>query len=569
MDHLEPFSPGESDQAWRIYGFDRARTRAPPLNRSGAKPRPTSRSRILIADANADLRLYLGSLIGREHDVTVVNDGEEALCAICVQHPDLVIADVTIPGLGGYELVSRLRAEPSTASIPIILLSARVDEDARIEGLVYGADDYIVKPFSVRELRARINTHLALSNARRAVERLLRQSNRELERKVEERSAALRESEERNAYLLTLSDALRPLRDAGAIQEEATRLLRDKLDAGWCYYTEFESTGTVITAVRGSTRRGQAVLVERGARLPAEHLGELRAGRAIVVSDVFGAETLHGPTINFYIAAGARAVLAVPLVKARVLIAALIAADSMVRPWTQTALNLIGETAERTWAAVERARAEAHQSVLLAELQHRVRNMMALIRSVTVRTGQRARTVAEYSELLSGRLLTLSRVQTLLTRAADSWVNIADIVRDEVSGHEDQYRITGPDVRISPKATEVVMLVLHELVTNAIKHGALSVPSGRVEVKWWRFERAGIGWLGLDWIESNGPALPQDAPGRHRGFGSELIEELIPYELGGIGRLTLAPGGARCRLELPLKEGASLLKTDPPPPSIA
>jgi len=255
----------------------------------------------------------------------------------------------------------------------------------------------------------------------------------------------------------------------------------------------------------------------------------------------------------------------VPLVKDGLLIAALIAADAMVRPWTRTAINLIGETAERTWAAVERARAETHQSVLLAELQHRVRNMMALIRAVTVRTGQRARTVAEYSELLSGRLLTLARAQTLLTHTADSWVNIADIVRDEVSGHDDQYRITGPDVRVSSKATEVVALVLHELVTNAIKHGALSVASGRVEVQWARFDRAGAAWLGLDWVESAGPAVPQHTGPVHRGFGSELIEELLPYELGGIGRLTLAPGGARCRLELPLQSGTSILETDAPP----
>lgn len=538
-----------------------------PLSGSCATtPRPTSRSRILVADAHTDLRLYLGSLIGREHDVIVVNDGEEALAAIGVQPPDLVIADVTIPNLGGYELVSRLRAEPSTASVPIILLSGTVDEDARIEGLVYGADDYIVKPFSVRELRARINTHLALSNARRSVERLLLQSNRELERKVEERSAALRESEERKAYLLALSDALRPLKDAAAIQEEATRLLRAKLGAGWCYYAEFESTGTVVTAVRGCARPGSVTLVERGSRLPSEQVRDLRAGHTIVVSDIFGAETLHGPTINYYITAGARAVLAVPLVKEGVLIAALIAADTMVRPWTETALNLIGETAERTWAAVERARAEAHQSVLLAELQHRVRNIMALIRSVTIRTGQRARTVAEFSELLSGRLLTLSRVQTLLTRAADSWVSIADIVRDEVSGHEEQYQISGPETRISPKATEVLTLVVHELVTNAIKHGALSGATGRVEVRWAMFERNGAAWLGLDWIESGGPHLAShEVRARHRGFGSELIEELIPYELGGHGELTLSPAGARCRLELPLQNGNSILGTDAPP----
>ena len=210
-----------------------------------------------------------------------------------------------------------------------------------------------------------------------------------------------------------------------------------------------------------------------------------------------------------------------------------------------------------------------HQGVLLAELQHRVRNIMAIIRSITARTGERARDVEEYRSLMAGRLLALARVQALLTRAANVSVGIRGIVQDEVSAqaqHEGQYVLDGPDVTISPKAAEVLTLAVHELATNALKYGALSVPDGKVTVSWHVFEKRGVPWLMFDWSEDGAPERPQpaaDVP-RRTGFGSELIEGRVPYELGGKGKITIEPGGAHCHLEFPLKEGASVLETGAP-----
>lgn len=210
-----------------------------------------------------------------------------------------------------------------------------------------------------------------------------------------------------------------------------------------------------------------------------------------------------------------------------------------------------------------------HQTVLLLELQHRVRNIMAVIRSITSRTGQRAASVKEYASLMAGRLMALARVQALLTRAANVGVGIGSIVRDEVSAqatHEGQYVIDGPDIELSPKAAEVLTLAIHELATNAVKYGALSVPDGVVTVRWETFEKRERTWLALDWTEEGAPERPpptEDRP-RRRGFGSELIEGRIPYELGGRGKVLIEPGGARCHLEFPLKEGASVLETGAP-----
>ena len=210
-----------------------------------------------------------------------------------------------------------------------------------------------------------------------------------------------------------------------------------------------------------------------------------------------------------------------------------------------------------------------HQGVLLAELQHRVRNIMAQIRSITARTGERAESVVDYADLMAGRLMTLARVQALLTREANVGARIVDIVHDELAAqaaHAQQYTLDGPGLVLAPKAAELLTLAVHELTTNALKYGGLSVPEGRVTVRWGTDYRCGTPWLGLDWLEEGAPDRPppNPSPPRWRGFGSELIEGRIPYELGGRGELSIGPGGARCRLEFPLQSGPSVLETDAP-----
>src|SRR4029453_3251717 len=125
-----------------------------------------SRRHILLADDNADLRAYVSRLLRPTYDVTAVADGEQALRAVLKLRPDLVLADIMMPKLDGIELVRALRAEPEVASVPVVLLSAWAGEEAKIEGLDTGADDYLVKPFSSRELLARIRSQLTLAQAR-------------------------------------------------------------------------------------------------------------------------------------------------------------------------------------------------------------------------------------------------------------------------------------------------------------------------------------------------------------------------------------------------------------------
>ena len=125
------------------------------------------RPRILLADDNADMRGYVSRLLSERYDVTAVADGMSALAAARRQPPDLVISDVMMPVVDGFGVLRELREDPATASVPVIFLSARAGEESRVEGLAAGADDYLVKPFSARELLARVSAHLELARVRR------------------------------------------------------------------------------------------------------------------------------------------------------------------------------------------------------------------------------------------------------------------------------------------------------------------------------------------------------------------------------------------------------------------
>lgn len=221
----------------------------------------------------------------------------------------------------------------------------------------------------------------------------------------------------------------------------------------------------------------------------------------------------------------------------------------------------IAEDVTETKMAVE------HQGVLLHELQHRVRNIMAVIRSMAVRSADGAADVEDYKTSLAGRLLALARVQTLLTRQANAGGWMRDILESEIGAQahsENQYELTGPDIMLSPKAVEVLTLAFHELSTNALKYGALSVSRGKVTVTWTLFEKREKTWIAIDWVEEGAPSR---APPTRRGFGSELIEARIPYELRGTGKTTIEPEGARCHIEFPLREAESILETDAPVPT--
>jgi PAS domain S-box-containing protein len=137
-------------------------------------PSDGDRPLVLVADDNADMRQYLVRLLAERYEVRAAADGEAALAAARERPPDLVLTDVMMPRLDGFGLLCELRADPRTRNAPVIMLSARAGEESRVEGMGAGADDYLVKPFSARELLARVGAHLQMARMRREAEAQVR-----------------------------------------------------------------------------------------------------------------------------------------------------------------------------------------------------------------------------------------------------------------------------------------------------------------------------------------------------------------------------------------------------------
>jgi len=199
---------------------------------------------------------------------------------------------------------------------------------------------------------------------------------------------------------------------------------------------------------------------------------------------------------------------------------------------------------------------ESRLRTLLAELQHRVRNTLAVVKSITQRTAESSESVDEMAAHLTGRLEAFARVQSAVTRNPEAGINLKSLVQDELLVHAaregDGISITGPEIALKPKAAESMSLALHELTTNAVKHGALANNNGgRIAIKWHVDGKAKSDNLGFEWLEHSGNG-PIPEPTRH-GFGMELLTRFLPYDLGAKTSIEFRDDGLTFALQLPLE----------------
>jgi two-component sensor histidine kinase len=196
----------------------------------------------------------------------------------------------------------------------------------------------------------------------------------------------------------------------------------------------------------------------------------------------------------------------------------------------------------------ERKRAEEHQKVLMAELDHRVKNVLARVVAAAEYTRRDGGLNDEFIRSFNGRIQSMAAAHTLLSQAGWHGADLATLVRDQLAPYttDTNMSIAGPDIIVGAQATQSLSMVLHELVTNAAKYGALSIPGGRVSVSW---EHAGTKLIFV-WRELDGPAV---AAAIQSGYGTDLIRDLIPHELGGMVDLTFPVEGLNCRIEIPIK----------------
>ncbi|WP_428487019.1 HWE histidine kinase domain-containing protein [Rhodopila sp.] len=201
-------------------------------------------------------------------------------------------------------------------------------------------------------------------------------------------------------------------------------------------------------------------------------------------------------------------------------------------------------------------REEEQRSLLLAELNHRVKNTLAIVQSLVTQSARGSESATVLRETLETRLDALATLYDLLTREAWRSAGLADAVRATLAPYDDsveRVKVHGPELRLMPNAALVLSMALHELATNAAKYGALSVANGQVEVSWRRLDRSpeapGGGVLDLFWRERGGPPVTSSP---RRGFGSSLIESSVTYQLGGDVRMAFEAEGLECRFLLPL-----------------
>jgi two-component system, chemotaxis family, CheB/CheR fusion protein len=229
--------------------------------------------------------------------------------------------------------------------------------------------------------------------------------------------------------------------------------------------------------------------------------------------------------------------------------------------------GLRGENARLKAALAE---AERRNTLLRAELRHQVRNALAIVESVVRRTARTSDTLEYYTTHLEGRLAAIRRSQRMASLSAgEGGIGLEFLLAEELlvhGAHEgQQISLSGPAVQLRGEAAASLGLAFHELAVYSLTYGALSSPDGRIAITWGLEpgdsgrEPAG-GFLRLDWVETGGLA-PADRPKRE-GFGTELIERMLAYQLGGEASLNFAPRGLHCTISLRLTEH---LRVEPSP----
>lgn len=207
-----------------------------------------------------------------------------------------------------------------------------------------------------------------------------------------------------------------------------------------------------------------------------------------------------------------------------------------------------------------KSRAEERQKLLLAELQHRVRNTLAVVRIIARRTAENSGSVEAYAANLDGRLNALARTQALVTRDPEAGVDLEYLVKEELAAYrsleDGASRVSGPEVRLRPKAAESFGLAVHELMTNAVKHGAFSA-DGHADISWRIAADGGGSRVIFEWKERGGPAVRGP---NHRGFGSELLEQTLQFELQARTMLSFEADGLRCVIDLPASDQVIMMR---------
>jgi PAS domain S-box-containing protein len=483
---------------------------------------------LIVDDEPKNLTVLETILDDPAYRLVRAESADQALLALLVEEFALLILDIRMPGVTGFELAQMIKQRKKTSRVPIIFLTAYYNEDQHVlEGYGTGAVDYLLKPVAAAVLRSKVaifgelyrkQRELELANralleevrSRRHAEEQLRELNNTLEQHVFERTASLRLSEERlraiydgtSEYmgLLTPDGTLREA-NRSALEFAGSRL-EDVVGLPFWEGVWFKFTPGASEIVR------QAImLAATGEQVRFETPMTTPSGEAKTFDVSFRPIRDERGKVIFIV---------------------------------PTALDITG-----------RKRAEEHVRGLIKEVNHRSKNILSVVQAIARQTA--ATNPEEFVPRFSERVRALAASHDLIFQHQWQGIEIAELLRAHLALFEDlldrRIVIDGPPLRLSVAAAQVIGMILHELATNASKYGALSDDVGRVEIEW------GVDWTDgrftMGWIERGGPAVT--APPR-RGFGSSVIKSMAELSLDAEVELDFASNGVIWRLACPLEK---------------
>jgi PAS domain S-box-containing protein len=204
----------------------------------------------------------------------------------------------------------------------------------------------------------------------------------------------------------------------------------------------------------------------------------------------------------------------------------------------------------------DHVRTEQRQALLIRELHHRVRNTLAMVQGVMTTTAKGSANIEEFQEAFSGRIGSLAKTHAVLTEQLQQSISFQQLLIQELGPHADdqglRIRLSGPAIHLPSQIAVPLGMAVHELTTNAVRHGALAKEEGRVEVGWSLIEKDGEPALLCEWNEFVGSPV---TPRCRDGFGSMLLERVLPQQIGAEVKVDFAPEGFRLRLAVPLQNG--------------
>ena len=465
---------------------------------------------ILLVDDQPDKLLAYEVILDQLNENLVkASSAREALQFLLKNDVAVVLVDVCMPELDGFQLASMIREHPRFSKTAIIFISAILLTDVdRVRGYDMGAVDYVPVPVVPEVLRAKVRVFAELFRKTRQLERL----NSLLEQRVAERTAQLEAS---HASLKQAEQARSLALAAGQMGSWDWDLVSGEWTWDEGTYRIF-GVDPATFKIRADSIRA---LIHPDDWRPLEEISQGMAAGTRTQQTEFRVVRPNGE-IRWCVGTAA---------------ASVDSAGKVVR--------VSGVTADIT----DRKEAEARQVLLAREVDHRARNTLAVIQSIIRLT--RAKTVKDYVHGIEGRIKALARAHTLLSDSRWNGADLATLVTDELAPYRngDRIQCQGPDVSLQPATAQGLALALHELATNAAKHGALSTPGGRIQLDW--DLKSDV--LTFTWAERDGPRIAEPSV---RNFGLKVITASIEQQLSGKAEFNWDPQGLCCVFSIPRSE---------------